>query len=162
MIPAVIMVLDRFPTGGTGKIDRRALPEPDTQRPDLDIEYVAPETDEERLITSVFATILGLDRVGTQDNLFHLGCTSLQSAAVATAIDEAANVIVPVSQIHRTPTPHGLAQWLTTAPRRPHVDRPPVTARRRRRARPARPSRSASASDAPLRTGLPDHLVDRG
>ncbi|MFI0797276.1 amino acid adenylation domain-containing protein, partial [Micromonospora rubida] len=118
MIPAVIMVLDRFPTGGTGKIDRRALPEPGTQRPDLDIEYVAPETDEERLTTSVYATILGLDRVGTHDNLFHLGGTSLQSAAVATAIDEAANVIVPVSQIHRTPTPHRLAQWLTTAPRR--------------------------------------------
>ncbi|WP_405095195.1 non-ribosomal peptide synthetase [Micromonospora sp. NBC_01412] len=131
MIPAVIMVLDRFPTGGTGKIDRRALPEPDTQRPDLDNEYVAPETDEERLITSVYATILGLDQVGTQDNLFHLGCTSLQSAAVATAIDEATNVVVPVSQIHRTPTPHRLAQWLTTAPRR--ADTGPAAGQARQR-----------------------------
>ncbi|WP_433348929.1 non-ribosomal peptide synthetase [Micromonospora sp. CA-111912] len=118
MVPAVIMTLDRFPTGGTGKIDRQALPEPGSQRPDLDVEYMAPTTDEERLVTGVFATILGLDQVGTQDNLFHLGGTSLQSAAIATGIDEATNTIVPVSQIHRTPTPHALAHWLTTAPRR--------------------------------------------
>ncbi|MEU9508670.1 amino acid adenylation domain-containing protein [Micromonospora sp. NPDC048170] len=118
MVPAVIMVLDRFPLGGTGKIDRRALPEPDSQRPDLDIEYSAPTTDEERLVTGVFATVLGLDRVGTHDSFFDLGGTSLQSAAVAVRIDEEANVVVPVSQIHRTPTPHALAHWLTTAPRR--------------------------------------------
>ncbi|MEV5769488.1 amino acid adenylation domain-containing protein, partial [Micromonospora sp. NPDC052213] len=42
MVPAVIMTLDRFPVGGTGKIDRRALPEPGSQRPDLDVDYVAP------------------------------------------------------------------------------------------------------------------------
>ncbi|WP_117673230.1 amino acid adenylation domain-containing protein, partial [Micromonospora sp. MW-13] len=118
MVPAVIMILDRFPVGGTGKINRKALPEPGTQRPNLDVAYTAPTTDEEQLITNIFATILGLDQVGTHDNFFHLGGTSLQSATTATTIDETANVIVPVSQIHRTPTPHQLAQWLTTAPRR--------------------------------------------
>ncbi|MEV4482750.1 non-ribosomal peptide synthetase [Micromonospora coxensis] len=118
MVPAVIMVLDRFPVGDTGKIDRRALPEPTTQRPDLDVEYVAPRTDEERTVSGVFATVLGLDHVGVHDSFFDLGGTSLQSAAVATAIDEAADVVVPVSQIHRTPTPHALARWLAGAPRR--------------------------------------------
>ena len=62
--------------------------------------------------------MLGIDRVGTRDSFFHLGGTSLQSAAVATGMDEAADVVVPVSQIHRTPTPHELARWLATAPRR--------------------------------------------
>ncbi|MFG1780776.1 condensation domain-containing protein, partial [Micromonospora sp. NPDC049051] len=130
MVPAVIMILDRFPTGGTGKINRKALPAPDAQRPDLDVPYVAPATDSERLVTGVFASVLGLDRVGTHDGFFHLGGTSLQSAAVAAGIDEAADVVVPVSQIHRTPTPQGLAQWLATAPRRPRVEpAPPVTGR---------------------------------
>ncbi|MER7336221.1 MULTISPECIES: non-ribosomal peptide synthetase, partial [unclassified Micromonospora] len=118
MVPAVIMILDRFPVGGTGKIDRRALPEPDSQRPDLGIAYVAPTTTEERLITNAFETVLGITGIGTHDSFFDLGGTSLQSAAVATTIDEAADVVVPVSQIHRTPTPHTLAHWLTTAPRR--------------------------------------------
>ncbi|MEU4645740.1 amino acid adenylation domain-containing protein, partial [Micromonospora sp. NPDC023814] len=130
MVPAVIMVLDRFPVGGTGKIDRRALPEPGSQRPDLDVAYVEPTTDEERLVAGVFAAVLGLDRVGVRDGFFHLGGTSLQSAAVAAGIDEAANVVVPVSQIHRTPTPHGLARWLATAPRRPRAEpTPAVTGR---------------------------------
>ncbi|MFG3423345.1 condensation domain-containing protein, partial [Micromonospora sp. NPDC048063] len=111
-------------------IDRRALPEPGSQRPDLDVAYVEPTTNEERLVAGVFAAVLGLDRVGVRDGFFHLGGTSLQSAAVAAGIDEAADVVVPVSQIHRTPTPHGLARWLATAPRRPRVEpAPAVTGR---------------------------------
>ncbi|MFG3423344.1 amino acid adenylation domain-containing protein [Micromonospora sp. NPDC048063] len=130
MVPAVIMVLDRFPVGGTGKIDRRALPEPGSQRPDLGVDYVEPATDEERLVTGVFATVLGIEGIGTHDSFFDLGGTSLQSAALATAIDEAAGVVVPVSQIHRTPTPHALAHWLTTAPRRSQTQpEPPVAGR---------------------------------
>ncbi|MBB5826999.1 non-ribosomal peptide synthetase [Micromonospora carbonacea] len=121
MVPAVVMVLDRFPVGGTGKIDRAALPAPDGRRPDLGVDYAAPATAQERLVTGVFATVLGIDRVGVHDSFFDLGGTSLQSAAVATGIDEAADVVVPVSQIHRTPTPHALAAWLATAPRRTGV-----------------------------------------
>ncbi|SCG75647.1 non-ribosomal peptide synthetase [Micromonospora coxensis] len=136
MVPAVIMVLDRFPTGDTGKIDRRQLPEPTTQRPDLDIDYAAPTTDTERLLTDTFAGVLGLDQVGVHDSFFDLGGTSLQSATLATAIDEATDTVIPVSQIHRTPTPHALAQWLATAPRRPEAEpEPPVTGR----AGPAKP-----------------------
>ncbi|MGK5673452.1 non-ribosomal peptide synthetase [Micromonospora sp. URMC 106] len=121
MVPAVVMTLDRFPVGGTGKIDRRALPEPGSQRPDLGVEFVEPATNSERLVAGVFATVLGIDRVGTRDSFFDLGGTSLQSATVATRIDEATDVVVPVSQIHRTPTPHALAHWLTAAPRRPRT-----------------------------------------
>ncbi|MFG1780426.1 condensation domain-containing protein, partial [Micromonospora sp. NPDC049051] len=130
MVPAVIMILDRFPTGGTGKINRKALPEPGSQRPDLGVAYVEAATDEERMVTGVFAAVLGIEPVGTRDSFFALGGTSLQSAAVAAAIDEAADVVVPVSQIHRTPTPHDLARWLTTAPRRPAAEEaPPVAGR---------------------------------
>ncbi|SCL14175.1 amino acid adenylation domain-containing protein [Micromonospora nigra] len=118
MVPATIITLDTFPTGNTGKINRNALPEPGTHRPDLDTEYAEPATGEERLVARVFAEVLGIDRVGAQDSFFDLGGTSLQSAAVATRIDEATDTVVPVSQIHRTPTPHELAHWLTTAPRR--------------------------------------------
>jgi amino acid adenylation domain-containing protein len=118
MVPAIIMVLDRFPVGATGKIDRRALPEPGTQRPHLNTTYTPPTTNTEKLITNLFTTILNIHDIGTHDNFFDLGGTSLQAATLATALDHTTNTIVPVSQIHRTPTPHQLAHWLTTAPRR--------------------------------------------
>ncbi|WP_431977884.1 phosphopantetheine-binding protein, partial [Micromonospora haikouensis] len=125
MVPAVVMVLDRFPVGGTGKINRNALPAPDAQRPDVGVDYVAPGSADERLVTTAFATVLGIDRVGVHDSFFDLGGTSLQSAAVAAALDEATDAVVPVSQIRRTPTPHALAAWLATAPRRPRVEAEP-------------------------------------
>ncbi|MGX1617018.1 non-ribosomal peptide synthetase, partial [Micromonospora chalcea] len=131
MVPAAVVVLDRFPLGGTGKIDRSALPAPGAQRPDLGVPYVEPATEGERLVAEVFASVLGIERVGARDGFFHLGGTSLQSAAVAVAIDEAADVVVPVSQIHRTPTPHELARWLATAPRR--TDTGPTAGQARQR-----------------------------
>ncbi|MEE3920919.1 phosphopantetheine-binding protein [Micromonospora sp. BRA006-A] len=100
--------------------------------------YVEPATEGERLVAEVFASVLGIERVGARDGFFHLGGTSLQSAAVAVALDEAADVVVPVSQIHRTPTPHELARWLATAPAVRTPARPrdrPGSARDRSRSR---------------------------
>ncbi|SCL14177.1 amino acid adenylation domain-containing protein [Micromonospora nigra] len=130
MVPATIITLDTFPTGNTGKINRNALPEPGTHRPDPGVDYVEPATDREGLVADLFAAVLGIDRVGANDNFFRLGGTSLQSAAVATRIDEATDTVVPVSQIHRTPTPRELAHWLTTAPRRPRPEPEPSAAAR--------------------------------
>jgi len=118
MIPAAVITLDRFPLGGTGKIDRSALPAPTDQRPDLSTPYTPPVTPQEHLITDLYTTILNIKPVGTHDSFFHLGGTSLQTAALATTLDQATNTPIPTSQIHRTPTPHQLAQWLsTTTPR---------------------------------------------
>ncbi|MBB5827000.1 non-ribosomal peptide synthetase [Micromonospora carbonacea] len=125
MVPAVIMVLDRFPVGGTGKINRNALPAPDAQRPDVGVDYAEPTTADERLVTTAFVTVLGIDRAGVHDSFFDLGGTSLQSAALAAALDEATDAVVPVSQIRRTPTPQALAAWLATAPRRPRAEAEP-------------------------------------
>ncbi len=62
-----------------GKLDRAALPAPDTGRPELASGYVAPRTETERVLAGIWAQVLGLDRVGAEDNFFDLGGDSIIS-----------------------------------------------------------------------------------
>ncbi|MGH9302455.1 MAG: amino acid adenylation domain-containing protein, partial [Acidimicrobiales bacterium] len=67
MVPAVFMVLDELPLGPTGKLDRRALPAPDLQPVS---EYIAPRTETEVVLAQVWVEVLGVERVGVEDNFF--------------------------------------------------------------------------------------------
>ncbi|MFF2554018.1 amino acid adenylation domain-containing protein [Nocardia sp. NPDC058058] len=94
MVPAHLTVLDEFPLGPTGKVNRAALPDP--QLPVR--EYRAPRTAEEHLVADIFAAVLGVERVGRDDDFFALGGTSLSAircrAALAQRLDS------PVSLRH--------------------------------------------------------------
>ncbi|MGW0246372.1 non-ribosomal peptide synthase/polyketide synthase [Nocardia goodfellowii] len=79
MVPAVVMVIDSVPLTANGKLDRAALPEPDFA---ASARYRAPRTDSERVLTTVFAEVLGLDRVGVDDSFFELGGDSIRSIQV--------------------------------------------------------------------------------
>ncbi|HET7112399.1 MAG TPA: amino acid adenylation domain-containing protein, partial [Pyrinomonadaceae bacterium] len=79
MIPAVFMLLPELPLTTNGKIDRRALPAPGTTRPGSDESYIAPRTEVEELLTSIWADVLNLERVGVADNFFALGGDSIRS-----------------------------------------------------------------------------------
>lgn len=82
MIPSTFVVLDQLPLTENGKLDRRALPRPGTARPALDESYVAPRTLTEDLLATIWADVLGLDRVGVEDNFFALGGDSIRSVRV--------------------------------------------------------------------------------
>ncbi|HEY3579865.1 MAG TPA: condensation domain-containing protein, partial [Pyrinomonadaceae bacterium] len=82
MIPSTFVVLDQLPLTENGKLDRRALPRPGTARPTLDESYVAPRTLTEDLLATIWADVLGLDRVGVEDNFFALGGDSIRSVRV--------------------------------------------------------------------------------
>ncbi|MFD4183507.1 AMP-binding protein, partial [Rhodococcus sp. NPDC058514] len=75
MVPAQIIVLDEFPLGATGKLDRRALPAPDflVSR----AEYLAPRNPIEEILATITADLLGNPRIGVHDNFFDLGGNSL-------------------------------------------------------------------------------------
>tara|TARA_Y100001933_G_scaffold263432_1_gene324772 strand:- start:21215 stop:26581 length:5367 start_codon:yes stop_codon:yes gene_type:complete len=89
MLPAIFMPLDVFPLNPAGKVDRRALPEPESIRPDLRAEYVAPRNPEEEKMETIWSSALGLDQVGMNDNFFELGGASIQSLEIADrAIEE--------------------------------------------------------------------------
>ncbi|MFC9999419.1 amino acid adenylation domain-containing protein [Nocardia sp. NPDC127526] len=78
MVPDVVMVLDALPLTASGKVDRRALPEPQFGSR----AFRAPSTPAEQLVASVFAEVLGLEQVGVDDDFFALGGDSIVSIQV--------------------------------------------------------------------------------
>lgn len=76
MIPSAILTLDTLPLTANGKIDRRALPDPDETDLDLEI-YVAPKDETERRIAAVWSQLLRVSQVGRSANFFSLGGHSL-------------------------------------------------------------------------------------
>ncbi|HEU5472375.1 MAG TPA: amino acid adenylation domain-containing protein [Actinophytocola sp.] len=78
MVPSAFVALGRLPLGPTGKLDRSALPEPEF----LGEAYRAPRTEAEKIITAAYADVLGVDRVGIDDDFFAVGGDSLRSIQV--------------------------------------------------------------------------------
>ncbi|WP_444543745.1 amino acid adenylation domain-containing protein, partial [Nocardia concava] len=78
MVPATIIVLDRIPLTPAGKLDRRALPEPELEV----TEFRAPETPTQQAVAEVIAEVLRLDRVGLDDDFFTLGVDSITAIQI--------------------------------------------------------------------------------
>ncbi|MGW7276288.1 amino acid adenylation domain-containing protein [Streptomyces sp. NPDC054864] len=78
MVPSAFVALGRLPLGPTGKLDRSALPEPEF----LGEAYREPRTEAEKIITAAYADVLGMDRVGIDDDFFAVGGDSLRSIQV--------------------------------------------------------------------------------
>jgi amino acid adenylation domain-containing protein/non-ribosomal peptide synthase protein (TIGR01720 family) len=78
MVPTSFVLLDRLPLDPNGKVDRKALPEPELTA----VEYRAPRTAEEVVLSVVYAEVLGLDLVGTDDDFFVIGGDSIRSIQV--------------------------------------------------------------------------------
>jgi amino acid adenylation domain-containing protein/non-ribosomal peptide synthase protein (TIGR01720 family) len=75
MIPAAFVFLEALPLTSNGKVDRKALPEPDVSVQQND--YIAPRTETEKVLCEIWQDVLGVERVGVSDNFFHLGGHSL-------------------------------------------------------------------------------------
>ena len=89
MIPAVFMFLEALPLSPNGKVNRAVLPAPDTERPDLQVTFVAPRTETEQKLADIWAQILGIARVGVHDNYFDLGGASIQSLDIIARANDA-------------------------------------------------------------------------
>lgn len=113
MVPPTVVVLDALPHGARGKINRTALPPPPPHRP-----YVAPHGDEGK-IAALFGEVLGLDRVGRDDDFFELGGDSLSALELVAAIAERWGVDLPASTLLDAPTPAQLGARLRRPRARP-------------------------------------------
>jgi acyl carrier protein len=104
MIPSAFVRLDAMPVTPNGKIDCRALPEPEKTRPELRITYVAPQTDIEANLARIWGEVLHLDRVGSHDNFFDLGGHSLAASRVISRVIQTFQLELPVKMLFDAPT----------------------------------------------------------
>jgi len=111
MVPAAFMRVSELPRTPSGKIDRKALPVPDVKRPELDVAYSAPKTDLQRTLASVWAELLGVDRVGIDDNFFDLGGNSLLSIQCIAQLEQH-DLKLPIVKLYQHPTVRGCATFL--------------------------------------------------
>jgi len=112
MIPAVFVPLAEMPLSSSGKVSRRALPEPEGARPELAAAFVAPEGGLEETIATIWQRVLGLDRVGLYDNFFDLGGHSLLLAEVHERLGEALGREVAMVELFQHTTVDALARHL--------------------------------------------------
>ncbi|MGA6208858.1 amino acid adenylation domain-containing protein, partial [Nocardia testacea] len=124
MVPAVVMALDAFPLNTSGKLDRKALPAPVFETR----EFRAPSTPIEEIVAGVFADILGIERIGADDDFFALGGNSLIATQAAARLGAALDSTVPVRALFEAPTVAALAvrvEQLAGAGGRPALVRRP-------------------------------------
>ncbi|AEF42505.1 Non-ribosomal peptide synthetase [Hoyosella subflava DQS3-9A1] len=123
MVPAQFVVLDEFPLGATGKLDRKALPVPDLVSVIGD--FVAPRTPVEQIIAEIFAELLGTERVSVNESFFDLGGNSLVAARLVARINAALGTDIGVRDLFDAPSVAALAYRSETAKGR---GRPPLVA----------------------------------
>ncbi|MFD8396073.1 amino acid adenylation domain-containing protein [Streptomyces sp. NPDC059680] len=106
MVPRHVMMLPELPLTTSGKVDRAALPKP---APDVDLgARVAPADDTERLLTEIWAGVLGLAEVGVTDDFFELGGDSLQCVRIAQRATDA-GLPIGIGDVFRHPSVRELA-----------------------------------------------------
>ncbi|WP_024800499.1 non-ribosomal peptide synthetase [Nocardia sp. BMG51109] len=110
MVPGTMMALDAFPLNASGKLDRKALPEPTY----AGREFRAPATSAEETVAEIYGAVLGIDRVGADDDFFALGGNSLVATQVVARLGAALGVRVPVRALFESPVVEALAEAVET------------------------------------------------
>jgi amino acid adenylation domain-containing protein len=109
MVPAAFILLPSLPLKPNGKIDRQALPSPDTARPGLEETFVAPRTPLEKTLADLFASVLEVDQVGVYDDFFELGGNSLLASQIINQVSQVFQVELSVVDLFETPNIVGLS-----------------------------------------------------
>src|SRR6185369_16288030 len=116
MIPAVIVELRELPLTANGKVDRRALPEPDGARPELKASYEAPRNEVEAELCRIWEAVLVLEQVGIHDNFFELGGDSILSIQIVARANQKGLRLAP-RQLFEHRTIAALATAVNTTPK---------------------------------------------
>jgi amino acid adenylation domain-containing protein len=118
MIPHDFVTLEAIPLTDTRKVDRKALPDPGTSRPELTTPYVAPGTPIEKELTKIWAEVLSTDEVGIDDDFFDLGGHSLSATRIISRVIATFKLQLPVRALFDSPTVAAMSIVISSKERR--------------------------------------------
>ena len=139
MVPARFVFLETLPLTENGKVDRRALPESDAVETASGAPFVAPQTEIEKTLATLWSELLHVKRIGIHDDFFALGGHSLLAIKAVARIQDALQLgrsRLPLATFLQTPTIAGLAKvlakkdwtpsWASLVPMHPDGSQPPL------------------------------------
>ncbi len=112
MIPAAFVLLEELPLGPNGKVDRKALPAPESVRHGAEREHVAPSTPTEEALAAIWSEILGIergDRIGADDSFLDLGGHSLLATQILARVRDGLGVALSLRDVFERPVLGALA-----------------------------------------------------
>ncbi len=153
MVPSYFMIMEAFPLSPNGKVDRKRLPIPSADRPELATDYAPPRNEIEHQIAAIWQEALGIDKVGIHDNFFELGGHSLLLAKVSDKLEAAFHQSFNMVDLFRYPTIADLSEHLSPEKTPPQSSLAEDARRRaekqrqqRRRRRPRPPARGGKST----------------
>jgi hypothetical protein len=149
MVPSLFVTLESLPRTPNGKIDRDALPLPDPASSVTAAAYRPPESEVERTLVAIWQEVLGLARVGTDDNFFDLSGNSLLAVKLVNRIRQELAPTLSLVTLFERPTVRGLARAIAADSTADLKQRQRGKLRRERLARRRRRKRLGGPSDDP-------------
>jgi amino acid adenylation domain-containing protein len=113
MVPSVFVAMAELPLTRTGKVNRRALPDPGKSRPNLATPLAEPTTEVERKLAAIWMQVLAIDQVGIHDIFFDLGGHSLTAHRVIARVIQTFQLELPVKALFDAPTVSAMAAIIT-------------------------------------------------
>ncbi|MCP5102522.1 MAG: AMP-binding protein, partial [bacterium] len=116
MVPGYIVTVEKIPLTANGKVDVKALPDPETGFSEND--YVAPRDENEEKLAEIWSELLGIEprRIGINSSFFDMGGHSLKAGLMVSEIHKVFNVVMPLVQVFETPTIRELARYIKKKP----------------------------------------------
>ncbi|UCH92358.1 MAG: amino acid adenylation domain-containing protein [Candidatus Aminicenantes bacterium] len=107
MIPSYFVMLEKIPLTPNGKLNKKLLPEPKASA--MTTDYTAPRDGVEKKLVRLWQDVLAVEKIGLDDNFFHLGGHSLKAVMLVSKIHKALSLRVALTEIFKTPTVRGLS-----------------------------------------------------
>ncbi|MEG4026391.1 phosphopantetheine-binding protein, partial [Microcoleus sp. S13C4] len=104
MVPSAFVILESLPVTPNGKVDRKSLPAPDLNSLIQKADFVAPRTPTEELLASIWAEVLGVEKVSINDNFFESGGHSLLATQLLSKVSHTFGLNLPLSKLFEAPT----------------------------------------------------------
>ena len=102
MVPNIFVRLDKMPLNTSGKIDRKSLPNPNFKSSDSN--YIPPKTKIEKRLVDIWQKMLGINKIGINENYFKIGGNSLLSIKLSSQIHKTFEKQISISEIFQNPT----------------------------------------------------------